>query len=191
MNPFRFGLKTLLVGLAVGLTMGLLFAASAVFPPLAVILPGIFVFMIVPKFAFAGAYAGPVALAAVGAFTFVAGAAVLETLDRVFSAVWGFGNHLVGNYLNSPSKKTDTAVEAGNSSAPASLDHSSKSMLTAMPPQSANMQPTSSTDHSTLSANESFESSPKQVKSNNPVGTTDGSNADEVLLEDRSSHNLM
>lgn len=94
-NPIRFGLKTFLVGAAVGLTIGIGLMASGICPPLLVI-PAVLIFVLAnsPLFAWAGTYATIAVISSVSALMLVATAAVLETMDRVCTALWGLSKNL-------------------------------------------------------------------------------------------------
>jgi hypothetical protein len=114
-NPARFGLKTFLIGAAIALTLGVCLVASGICPPL-VVMPAMLIFIMAnsPIFAWAGAYAGIAAISALSVFTGVATAAVLETVDRVASAVWRLGKWLTGT------SKEETTASTGTGYAPSS-----------------------------------------------------------------------
>jgi hypothetical protein len=116
-NPARFGLKTFLVGAAIALTLGVFLVASGICPPL-VVMPAMLIFILAnsPIFAWAGAYAGIAAIGAVSAFAGVATAAVLETVDRVASAVWRLGKWLTGTSKEETTASTGTRHEGGSGS---------------------------------------------------------------------------
>lgn len=114
-NPARFGLKTFLVGAAIALTLGVFLVASGICPPL-VVMPAMLIFILAnsPIFAWAGAYAGIAAIGAVSAFAGVVTAAVLETVDRVASAVWRLGKWLTGTSKEEATASTGTGHGSGS-----------------------------------------------------------------------------
>ena len=116
-NPARFGLKTFLIGAAIALTLGVCLVASGICPPL-VVMPAMLIFIMAnsPIFAWAGAYAGIAAISALSVFTGVATAAVLETVDRVASAVWRLGKWLTGTSKEETTASTGTGHGPGSGS---------------------------------------------------------------------------
>lgn len=105
-NPGRFGLKTFLIGLAIGVTVGIGLVASAICPPV-VIIPAvlIFVFANSPLFAWAGAHAAVAVIAAAGVLAGLATTFALQAMDVIASAIWR-----VGSWLASACSKKEAPV---------------------------------------------------------------------------------
>lgn len=108
-NPGRFGLKTFLVGLAIGVTVGIGLVASAICPPV-VVIPAvlIFVFANSPLFAWAGAHAAVAVIAAAGVLAGLATTLAVQTIDVIASAIWRVGCWFAGTC----SKKETPADQA-------------------------------------------------------------------------------
>ena len=104
-NPGRFGLKTFLIGLAIGVTAGIGLVASAICPPILVI-PAvlIFVFANSPLFAWAGAHAAVAVIAAAGALAGLVTTFAVQTLDVLASVTWRVGSWLASACI--PKKKS-------------------------------------------------------------------------------------
>ena len=114
-NPGRFGLKTFLVGLAIGVTVGIGLVASAICPPV-VVIPAvlIFVFANSPLFAWAGAHAAVAVIAAAGVLAGLATTFAVQTMDVIASAIWRVGSWLASACFSKKEAPVVTPIVSSN-----------------------------------------------------------------------------